>query len=60
MSHTVKLLPILMAMLALTACVPPHHRDNNAIDDQGRPVAPSHQSVVGGPVGKGPAGQPQN
>lgn len=60
MKTSVKFLAMLMAMMVLTACVPPHHRNNNAIDDQGRPVAPSNQSVVGGPVGRGPAGQPQS
>lgn len=45
---------VLVALAALAGCQ--YHSD--AVD-HGRPVAPSGQSVPGGPLGHGPAGGPQ-
>ncbi|MBT0720198.1 hypothetical protein [Rosenbergiella collisarenosi] len=47
---------VVVAMTALAGC----QRHNSDALENGRPVAPSGQSVPGGPVGSGPVGQPQS
>lgn len=47
---------IAAGLFALTGC---QHSDP-AIGPDGRPHAPSQQSVPGGPQGQGPVGQPQS
>lgn len=47
---------MLMALAALAGC---QHR-SNAVGNDGRPHAPSNQSVPGGTLGAGPVGQPQS
>jgi len=46
---------IIAGLFTLTGCQNP----DPAIGPDGRPHAPSDQSVPGGPLGKGPVGQPQ-
>ncbi|MEG3135929.1 hypothetical protein SC206_20430 [Rouxiella sp. T17] len=48
----------LLVVATLTALVGCQHR-SSAIKADGRPHAPSGQSSPGGPLGKGPVGQPQ-
>ncbi|WKX25819.1 hypothetical protein [Tatumella ptyseos] len=50
---------VVVAMTVLAGCQGPRPDDNGALQN-GRPVAPSGQSVPGGPVGSGPVGQPQS
>lgn len=47
---------VVMALAILAGC---QQRNTKALEN-GRPVAPSGQSVPGGPVGSGPVGQPQS
>ena len=49
---------VVVAMTALAGCQ--RHGGENSALKNGRPVAPSGQSVPGGPVGSGPVGQPQS
>lgn len=46
---------VLAFFFALTGC----QAHSPAVNTDGRPTAPSGQSVPGGPVGEGPVGQPQ-
>ena len=47
---------IIAGLLTLAGCQSPEP----AVGSDGRPHAPSEQSVPGGPLGKGPVGQPQS
>ncbi len=58
MKILVKGIMVMMAIATLAGCQQPN--SNNSALDNGRPVAPSGQAVPGGPVGSGPAGQPQS
>lgn len=48
-------LMIVSSLLMMSGC----QQDSGAVGNDGRPHAPSGQSVPGGPLGKGPLGQPQ-
>ncbi|WP_167391849.1 lipoprotein [Mixta gaviniae] len=47
---------LLSGLFALAGC----QHDSSAVGPDGRPHAPSNQSVPGGPQGQGPVGQPQS
>ncbi|WP_167376561.1 hypothetical protein [Pantoea latae] len=47
---------IIASLVALSGC----QHDSSAVGSDGRPHAPSGQSVPGGPLGSGPVGQPQS
>lgn len=47
---------MLLTLTTLTGCM----HDSNAVGSDGRPHAPSGQSVPGGTLGSGPVGQPQS
>lgn len=59
MNSLTKMLVVLTTSIAIFGCAPKGSK-NSAIDENGRPVAPSGQSVPGGPPGVGPVGQPQS
>ncbi|WP_312046716.1 hypothetical protein [Erwinia sp.] len=56
MKNYTKGLVALLAVLSLAGCM---HR-SSAVGNDGRPHAPSAQSVPGGTLGAGPVGQPQS
>jgi len=47
---------IISSLLVMSGC----QQESGAIGNDGRPHAPSGQSIPGGPLGKGPVGQPQS
>ena len=47
---------IITGLVTLAGC----HHESPAVGHDGRPHAPSGESVPGGPLGKGPVGQPQS
>lgn len=51
-----KAICVALAVFALAGCM---HR-SSAVGADGRPHAPSGQAAQGGPLGSGPAGQPQS
>lgn len=59
MNSLIKGLVIVTVSVTIFGCAP-KGSVNSAIDENGRPVAPSGQSVTGGPPGVGPVGQPQS
>lgn len=59
MNSLIKTLVVVTVSLAIFGCTPKGSK-NSAIDVNGRPIAPSGQSVTGGPSGVGPVGQPQS
>ena len=46
---------IITSLVTLAGC----QHESPAVGPDGRPHAPSGESVPGGPLGKGPVGQPQ-
>jgi hypothetical protein len=46
---------IITSLMTLAGC----QHESPAVGPDGRPHAPSGESVPGGPLGKGPVGQPQ-
>ena len=47
---------LVASLVILAGC----QHQSPAVGQDGRPHAPSNESVPGGPLGKGPAGQPQS
>lgn len=47
---------VVMALMTLAGCM----RHSDAVGSDGRPHAPSKQSVPGASEGEGPVGQPQD
>ncbi|MBS0883898.1 hypothetical protein JK231_25305 [Pantoea sp. JGM49] len=47
---------IIASLITLAGC----QHESPAVGNDGRPHAPSNESVPGGPLGKGPVGQPQS
>ena len=55
MKHILSGMFLVVGLMALSGC-----QSGPAVGPDGKPHAPSEQSVPGGPQGKGPVGQPQS